>query len=157
MAAEVEQAETEGDRERAFKRFKIFSPFIRYIMYRDVQLWQPWLPQSYHVGAGAEGVLREVAGAEGFAEKRLERLTRRLEKVLPAEARKLLPAGVTPQVVEHWCCELRRYRRRRGRLRKAGREEVRHRQEVRIRRVKQTWRLLGFQGWPAASKGSIVR
>lgn len=146
----IEGAESEDDVQKAFCKIGVHSPFLSYVMYRDVQIFHRHLPDSVFVGDGASGCLDEIQTGDEDPSTRLQALTERIEAEFPPEETLLVcPRGWTPSLTEHALCELRRWRRRAGRFRSGTKRELGARQAKRQARVKKIWKILGFKKIPA--------
>jgi len=86
-AAELiaEAAVSEADVQRAFCKIGVHSPFLSYVMFRDVQIFHPHLPDSDFVGDGAADCLDEIQTGDEDPSTRLQKLTERIEAEFPPE------------------------------------------------------------------------
>ena len=118
------------------------SPFLSYIMFRDVQVFHPHLPDSVFVGDGASDCLDEIQNGDEDPSTRLQRLTERIEAEFPPEEILLVcPRGWTICLTEHALCELRRWSRWAGRFRTGTKRELEARQAKRQARMKKVWKI----------------
>ena len=145
----IEGAVPEDDVHSAFCKIGVHSPFLSYIMFRDVQVFHPHLPDSVFVGDGASDCLVEIQNRDEDPSTRLQKLTERIEAEFPPEEILLVcPRGWTTCLTEHALCELRRWRRRAGRFRSGTKRELEARQAKRRARIKKVWKILGFKQIP---------
>ena len=106
----IEGAVPEDDVHSAFCKIGVHSPFLSYIMFRDVQVFHPHLPDSVFVGDGASDCLVEIQNRDEDPSTRLQKLTERIEAEFPPEEILLVcPRGWTTCLTEHALCELRRW------------------------------------------------
>ena len=152
----IQRATTEASVAKALAKVGIESPFLRYLVYRDLRIFYPHLPASAEVGDGAVEVLDAVEPGPGTKSVRLKNLTDRVRvevEEYDKELKMLCCRGWDGELTEHVLCEVRRFRKKDGRMRKGNCTEVGVRQRRREWRVKLVWKVLGYKVVPTRCRG----